>query len=116
MAYDHDLADRVREALVDVPHVTEKEMFTGIAFMVNGKMCINVSHDSLMCRIDPALTDELLEREYTSPMMKGKTPMKGYVYVSPEGFRTKKKFDYWVRLCLEFNPLAKSSKEKKRKK
>ncbi|MBS1686855.1 MAG: TfoX/Sxy family protein, partial [Bacteroidetes bacterium] len=46
MAYDHDLADRVREALVDVPDVTEKEMFSGIAFMVDGKMCINVSHDS----------------------------------------------------------------------
>lgn len=115
MAYDHDLADRIREALVDVPDVTEKEMFSGIAFMVDGKMCINVSHDSLMCRIDPALTEELLERDYISPMMKGKTPMKGYVYVAPEGFRTKKQFDYWVQLCLDYNPIAKSSKEKKKK-
>ena len=117
MAYDHDLADRIREALIDIPNVEEKEMFSGIVFMVNGKMCINVSHDELMCRVDPAITDQLLE-EYsgqTRQMMHSGKPMRGYLYVSEEGYRSKKQFDYWVKLCLDYNPIAKASQKPKKK-
>jgi TfoX/Sxy family transcriptional regulator of competence genes len=53
MAYDEKLADRVREALMDVPKVEEKKMFRGITFMVDDKMCISVSGDELMLRLDP---------------------------------------------------------------
>ena len=61
MAYNEKLADRVREALADIPDVGEKKMFRGITFMVNDKMCVSVSGDELMLRLDPEITDQLSE-------------------------------------------------------
>jgi TfoX/Sxy family transcriptional regulator of competence genes len=111
MAYNEQLADRVREALEDVPNVEEKKMFRGVTFMVNDKMCVSVSNDELMCRIDPDLTDEVAEMNGVRPMvMRGKT-LKGYVYVAEEAIRTKKDFDYWIDLCLAYNPKANKSKK-----
>lgn len=118
MAYDIKLANRIREYLAKFPElrVTEKEMFRGIVFMVNGKMCINVSEENLMCRFDPSLYPEVAERNGFEPMiMKGKE-LKGYCYVNPHGYKSKKDFEYWVHLCLDFNERAKSSKKGKRKK
>ena len=113
MAYNEQLADRIREALVDVPRVKEKKMFSGLAFLVNGKMCINVSHDELMCRIDPELYEEVMEKDgCRSMIMRGKR-LKGYVKVSEEGFKSKRNFDYWISICLEFNKKAKASKKRK---
>jgi TfoX/Sxy family transcriptional regulator of competence genes len=110
MAYNENLAQRVREALETVPNVEEKKMFRGLTFMVNGKMCISVSGENLMCRVDPSLHDELMEKAGTREMvMRGKT-LKGYLYVAPEGFKTQKDFNYWIKLCLAFNPFAKASK------
>jgi TfoX/Sxy family transcriptional regulator of competence genes len=114
MAYSTELADRLREYLASIPKlkIEEKEMFSGIVFMVNGKMCVNVSHENLMCRFDPSRQEELAERNGYEPMiMKGKE-MKGYCYVRPEGFRTRKDFEFWVKLCLEYNPKAKASRKK----
>lgn len=109
MAYNEKLVDRLREALATQKKVTEKRMFSGVAFMVSGKMCINVSHDQLMCRFDPARYDEVAEREGVEPMiMKGKQ-LKGYCYVNEEGFRRPADFLFWVQLCLEFNSKAKAS-------
>ena len=64
MVYDTLLADRVREYLAEFPElkIEEKEMFRGLAFLVNGKMCVNVSGQNLMCRFDPILTEELSEK------------------------------------------------------
>ena len=114
MAYNIRLADRVREFLVLVKgiHIEEKEIFGGLAFLVNDKMCINVSGDNLMCRFDPALQGEVAGRTGYSPMiMKGKE-LGGYCYVEPAGFKTKKDFEYWIDLCLAFNGKAKSAKKK----
>lgn len=81
--------------------------------MVNGKMCVNVSGENLMCRFDPALQDEVAENNGYEPMiMKGKE-LKGYCYVEPGGFKSKKDFEYWVDLCLDYNERAKASKKKK---
>lgn len=113
MAYNEKLADRVREALADLPDVEEKKMFRGVTFMVNGKMCVSVSGQELMCRIAPDKWDDALEMNGCRPMvMKGKT-MRGYVYVSEEGINTKKDFDYWINLCVAFNSEAKASRKKK---
>ena len=113
MAYNEELADRLREALLAVPRVVEKRMFRGIAFLVGGKMCINVGDDELMIRIDPILHDELVEKPGCRSMkMKGKT-LKGYVLVNADGRKTKKDFDYWVSLALDFNKRAKVSKKKR---
>ena len=113
MAYNTQLADRLREILAQEPHlqIEEKKMFGGLAFMVNGKMCINVSGDNLMCRYDPNLKGEVAEKiGYLPVIMKG-NEISGYCYVEPEGFRKKTDFDYWVNLCLDFNDRAKSSKK-----
>jgi hypothetical protein len=113
MAYDTKLADKVRAYVAQFPQleIDEKKMFSGLAFIINGKMCINVSGDNLMCRYDPALTTDITNRKGYLPMiMKGKE-LKGYCYVEPAGFKNKKDFEFWVNLCLDFNDAAKSSKK-----
>lgn len=114
MNYDIQLANRVREYLAVKPQldIEEKAMFGGLAFMVNGKMCVNVSGSRLMCRFDPALEDIIAEKPGYEPMiMKGKN-LKGYCYVDPIGFKSKKEFEYWVNVCLDYNDHAKSSKKR----
>jgi TfoX/Sxy family transcriptional regulator of competence genes len=109
MAYNEKLTNRVREALTDIPNVEEKKMFSGITFMVNGKMCISAGDDRIMCRIDPAVHEKVVERKgCRTVVMKGRE-YKGYVYVSEDGIKTKKDFDYWVGLALDFNKFAKAS-------
>jgi len=114
MSYNITLADRIRDYLVQFANleIEEKKMFRGLSFMVNGKMCVNVSGDNMMCRIDPALYEVVAEKRGYLPMfMKGKQ-LKGYCYVEPIGFKAKKDFEYWVGLCLEYNEQAKASKKK----
>jgi len=87
-------------------------MFGGIAFMVDGKMCVTVRDDRIMCRIDPLLHGECVSKPGCSTViMKGKE-YKGYIYVNEQSVITKKQLDFWVALALEFNPKAKASKKK----
>ncbi|NIG55796.1 TfoX/Sxy family protein [Chitinophaga sp. Cy-1792] len=118
MAYDSKLADRVREYLSKIPglKLEEKMMFGGLAFMINGKMCVNVSRDQLMCRFDPAMTEELSLRLGYEPMIMNGKEYKGYCYVDPIGFKRKDDFEFWLQCCLDFNSQAKSSKTKSTKK
>src|SRR5215204_2862836 len=113
MAYSEKLADRIREALVEVKKVKEKEMMGGLTFMVNDKMCVGIIKDEMMCRIDPVLQDSVLEKTGCRIMDFTGRPMKGYVLIDESGMKTKKEFDYWIALCLDFNTIAKSSKKKK---
>ena len=114
MAYNEKLTARIREALAHLPNVAEKRMFRGVTFMVNDKMCITAGDNKIMCRIDPSIHEEALKRQGCETVkMKGRE-YKGYVYVNEEGIKTKKDLDYWIRLALEFNTLAKSSKKKKK--
>lgn len=91
-------------------------MFSGLAFMVNDKMCINVSGEKLMCRFDPDLEEEVSEKNGFQPMIMRGRQLNGYCYVDPIGFTTKKDFEYWINLCLDYNKKAKSSKKKTSKK
>ncbi|MEO7120065.1 MAG: TfoX/Sxy family protein [Ginsengibacter sp.] len=113
MAYNTKLADRVREYLVDFPKlkIEEKKMFRGLTFMVNGKMCVSISNDNLMCRFDPILQEEVVEKNGFQIMIMNGREYKGYCYVSPDGYKAKKDFQYWINLCLDFNEKAKSSKK-----
>lgn len=115
MAYDLHLADRIRALLerADVPF-KEKEMFGGVAFMVKNKMCVGIVKNDLMARIDPDIAPSALTKKGARPMDFAGRPMKGFVYVNPEGVDAAKDLKYWVDLCLEFNPKAKSSKKKKK--
>ncbi len=113
MAYNEKLSDRIREAICDIPNVEEKLMFGGVCYMVNKKMCIGVVKDEMMCRIGPEKYEEALLKDGCREMIFTGKPMKGYVFVSDEGMKTKKDFDYWIKLCLDFNKKAKASKKKK---
>lgn len=110
MAYNEALADKIRETLVHLPMVEEKNMFGGVCFMVNNKMCVGVVKEEMMCRIDPDLMETVLEKTGCRQMDFTGRPMKGYVFVSEEGIQTKDDLNYWISLCLEFNPKAKASK------
>jgi hypothetical protein len=114
MVYDTKLADKIREHLAAIPKIKieEKKTFRRITFMINGKMCINVSGDNLMCRFDPELEDKISEKKGFEPMIMRGKQLKGYCYVNPIGFKARKDFEYWIDLCLEYNKKAKSSKRK----
>ncbi len=113
MAYDEKLADRIRERLVELPVLEEKEMMGGLTFMVNDKMCVGIIKDEMMCRIDPDLHNKVVEMRGCRTMDFTKRPMKGYILIEDIGMRTSEEFEYWINLALEFNPKARSSKKKK---
>ena len=112
MAYNEKLADRIRERFAELQNVEEKPMMGGLTFMYNNKMCVGIIKDELMCRIDPAKAEEVLEKNGCRPMDFTGRPMKGYIMIDETGMRNKKEFDYWIDLALAFNKKAKSSKKK----
>ena len=116
MSYNEKLADRIRIRLAEIPKVEEKFMFGGVCFMVKGKMCIGIVKDEMMCRIGPDAYETALEKNGCREMVFTGKPMKGYVYVSDEGMKSKKDFDNWINLCLYFNSKAKASKKKSKQK
>ena len=112
MAQDEALTKRVRDALSEISDVEEKKMFGGLMFMVNGKMCISVGKDRIMCRIDPEIHNEAVKRKgCRTVMMKGRK-YTGYVHVDKEVIKTKTDFDYWIGLALDNNKRAKQSTKK----
>jgi TfoX/Sxy family transcriptional regulator of competence genes len=111
MAYNKDLADRIRERFVELPNVEEKEMMGGLVFMYNDKMCAGVVKDDLMCRIDPGFHETAVEMNGCRTMDFTKHPMKGYILIDETGMRTAKELDYWISLAIDFNKNAKSSKK-----
>jgi len=115
MAYNEKWTNRVRSALAHLPEVEEKKMFRGVTFMVDGKMCISVGDNRIMCRIDPAIHEELIQNKGCRTVeMKGRG-YTGYVYVNEDAIKTKKDFDYWIELSLDFNKKAKAAPKKKTK-
>ncbi|NVO08927.1 MAG: TfoX/Sxy family protein [Bacteroidales bacterium] len=113
MAYNENLANRVRERLVNLQNIEEKEMMGGLVFMYNDKMCVGIIKDELMCRIDPDFHETAVEKLGCRTMDFTKRPMKGYILIEDVGMRTLKDLDYWINLALDFNKKAKSSKKKK---
>ncbi|MEP7268475.1 MAG: TfoX/Sxy family protein [Saprospiraceae bacterium] len=114
MSYNTKLADRIREYLSTIPNlkIEEKKMFRGMTFMVNGKMCVCVSGENLMCRYDPELQEELAAKKGFEAMVMKNREYKGYCYINPEGYTSKKDFEFWVNQCLDFNSRAKASKKR----
>jgi hypothetical protein len=96
VAYDLALADRIRRAVAGRAGVTEKAMFGGLAFLLDGKtFCGIVKHD-LMVRVGPVRHEESLRLAHVRPMDFTGRPLKGYVYVGPEGCRTQRRVQAWV--------------------
>ena len=113
MAYEEQLAERIRRSfLKSKMRFEEKRMMGGLCFMVDGKMCVGVEKSRLMARIDPAAYESALGKKGCVPMDFTSRPMRGFVFVNPEGLTTDARLEAWLKLALEFNPKAKSSKAK----
>ena len=113
MAYDTSLADRITDLLTSRRiRFTTKAMMGGLCFMVNDKMCMGVTQQRLMVRLDPAEEAASLKRPGCGPMDFTGRPMKGYVFVQPEGHDSEQDLRHWVDLALAFNPKAKASKKR----
>jgi len=110
--YNHLLADRIAEKLMQLRNVEEKEMFGGLVFMVDGKMCIGVMKDKIMLRLDPETIPTLEDKDGWEQMVMKTTVMKGYILVSEDVVNQNKELHWWLDLALEFNPFAKASKKK----
>ena len=97
MAYDEDLANRIRDVVRDEPGLTEKRMFGGLAFLINGNMAVSASgQGGLLVRVDPEETDALLKKRHAQPFeMRGRS-MPGWLRVEPDGVRTKRQLQPWV--------------------
>jgi len=97
MAYDEDLANRIRELIGAEADVSEQRMFGGLAFLIGGNMSVSVSgQGGLLLRCDPAETEALLGKPHAGPFeMRGRV-MEGWLRVDPEGVRTKRQLQRWV--------------------
>ena len=122
MAYNEFIADRIRLAFKDEKgEYEEKKMMGGLCFMVDNKMCCGIHFDKkkqtdlIMARIGPDAYEEALHKKGAHPMDFTGRVMNGYIFVDPEGFDMDEDLQYWISLCLAFNPLAKASKKKKKK-
>jgi TfoX/Sxy family transcriptional regulator of competence genes len=103
MAYDEDLADRIRDLLGGERDVTEQRMFGGLAFLIGGNMSVAASgQGGLLARVDPADTNELLAKSHAQPFeMRGRS-MQGWLRVDPDGVRTKRQLEPWVRRGVDY--------------
>ena len=98
MAYDEDLANRIRELIALEAGLTEKQMFGGLAFLIGGHMSVGVSgQGGLMVRVDPAETDALVETPHARPFEMRGRPMQGWLRVDADGVRTQRELEPWVR-------------------
>ena len=102
MAYDEKLADRVRKMLGRRKGITEKKMFGGLSFLLNGKMCCGVLKGILVVRVDPQESDLLLKQPHIWPMDFTGRPMKGFLYVSADGCKTDQQLLEWVDRSIDF--------------
>jgi TfoX/Sxy family transcriptional regulator of competence genes len=98
VAYDEDLANRIRELVASEGDVTEKKMFGGLAFLIGGNMSVAASgQGGLMVRVDPEETDALVAKPHARPFEMRGREMRGWLRVDDEGVRTKRQLEPWVR-------------------
>ncbi len=119
MAYDEYQADRIKNILsAKKVDFEARKMMGGLCFMVDHKMLCGTHTDKktesnlLMARIGEDAYKNAIEREGTLPMDFTGRPMKGYIFVTPEGCDREEDLEFWLQKCLDFNPLAKTSKKR----
>lgn len=116
MAYNEFLADRVTVFFEEKKVLFEvKKMMGGLCFMVDSKMCVGIIKDEIMARIHPDIYEESLTKKGCNKMNFTGRPMKGFVFLSDEAIDMEEDLYYWLQLALDFNPLAKASKKRKKK-
>ncbi|MGZ4224531.1 MAG: TfoX/Sxy family protein [Solirubrobacteraceae bacterium] len=103
MAYDEDLANRIRELILSEPSVTEKKMFGGLAFLINGNMSVSASRlGGLMLRVDSEETDALLCKTHAEPVVMRGREMQGWLRVTPDGVKTRRELERWVARGVDY--------------
>ncbi len=102
MAFDEELAARIRKRLGKRAGLSEKKMFGGLAFLLRGNMCCGVSGQDLIVRLDPAQTQKALAESHTRVFdLTGRT-MKGWILVGPKGLATDAALGKWVGIALKY--------------
>ncbi len=106
MPYNEDLEYRLSHAIQLLPDelaesISKKKMFGGLAFLYKGKMTVGVVKDDLMCRVISDKMEQVLARDHVRPMDFTNRPLKEFVYVSEEGFRTEEQLQSWLELGIE---------------
>ena len=97
VAYDEDLAERIRELVAEEPGLTEKAMFGGLAFLIGGNMSVSASSQGgLLLRVDPEETDALLDEPHAEPFVMRGRAMAGWLRVEPAGLQTQADLARWV--------------------
>ena len=102
MAYDEPLAERIQALIGRRRGLTEKRMFGGLAFMLNGNMCCGVMRDRMMLRLGPEGVAAALKAPHTAPMDFTGKPMKNMVYVLPKGYEADADLERWVEKAVGF--------------
>jgi TfoX/Sxy family transcriptional regulator of competence genes len=101
MAYNLKLAERIRTELAGVPFI-EKKMFGGVGFLIHGNMACGVYKEDMIIRVDPEKHIKLLKKPHAKPFDITGRPMKGWLAVEPDGYKTKKQMSVWVKEGVEF--------------
>jgi TfoX/Sxy family transcriptional regulator of competence genes len=103
VAYNEDLANRIRELIASEPDVSEQAMFGGLVFFVGGKMSVAAgARGSLVVRVDPEETDALLAKPHAEPFEMGGREMQGRLRINADGVRTKRQLEPWVRRSVAY--------------
>ncbi len=99
MAYDKDLAERIRELVADEAGLTEQKMFGGLGFLIGGNLAVTASgHGGIMVRVDPAQSDAIVASTTACVAVMRGRPMAGWLRVAPEHLRTKRQLAKWVQI------------------
>ena len=103
MAYDEELAERIRELIGGEPKLTEQKMFGGLAFLIGGNMAVAASgQGGLLVRVDPAEWEKITATTAATPMVMRGRPMQGWLRVGADEVRTKRQLTKWVELGTSY--------------
>jgi len=102
MGFDERLAERIRKRLGNYKELAEKKMFGGIAFLLNGNMCVGVHKQDLIVRLAPEETDTALAEPHTQVFDLSGRPMKGWILVESRGLKDEKTLGKWVRISVDY--------------
>jgi hypothetical protein len=102
MAYDEKFAARIQKALGPRKGLVAKQMFGGIAFLLNGNMCVGIHKDELIVRLDPGATAAALSKPHTRVFDLTGRPMKGWILVAPKGIATDARLAKWIAIAVTY--------------
>lgn len=100
--YNAHTARKIRDAFAQVPGLSERSMFGGIAFLLEGNMCCGVIEDRLVVRVGPGDYHDILREPHVRPMDFTGRPLEGFVYVDRDGYASPDALRHWINRSLSF--------------